>query len=68
MHAQKRGARVCVDKNVRNAPDSEDRTGAQPVTIDDLGWTKSKAALIRAQLSAFAEDWDDPSMNAYDAL
>lgn len=36
------------------------------LTIDDLGWTTEDAARIRAQLAAFAEDWDDPTMDVYD--
>jgi uncharacterized protein (DUF433 family) len=36
--------------------------------IDDLGWTPEQAARVREQLKPFADDWDDPSMNVYDAL
>ena len=36
-----------------------------PLTIDDLGWTPQQALEIRARLSSFAEDWDDPGMDVY---
>jgi hypothetical protein len=35
------------------------------LTIADLGWTEKDAARIRAQLSSFAEDWDDTKMDVY---
>lgn len=40
----------------------------QALTIDQLGWTPEEAAAIRASLSAFAADWDHPSMAIYDGL
>jgi hypothetical protein len=39
-----------------------------PLLVADLGWTREEAANVRAQLSTFAEDWDRPEMDAYDAL
>lgn len=38
----------------------------KPLSISDLGWTREQALMIRGQLAAFAEDWDDPSMDIYD--
>jgi hypothetical protein len=39
-----------------------------PRRIEDLGWSRSDAADVRARLQSFADDWDDPDMNVYDAL
>jgi hypothetical protein len=36
--------------------------------VADLGWTRDEAAAVRAQFGSFAEDWDAPEMDAYDAL
>ncbi len=38
------------------------------LTIDELGWTESKAAKVRGQLASFVEDWDDPRMDIYNDL
>lgn len=38
------------------------------LTIRDIGWTREKAADVRAQLASFVDDWDDPAMNVYDDL
>jgi hypothetical protein len=38
------------------------------LTIDDLGWTREQAAVVRALFGIFAEDWDDPAMDVYDGL
>jgi uncharacterized protein (DUF433 family) len=35
--------------------------------IEDLGWSAAEAAETRERLQAFAEDWDDPAMDVYDA-
>jgi hypothetical protein len=40
----------------------------QPLTITDLGWSVTKATVIRERLAAFAEDWDDPRMDIYNEL
>ena len=37
------------------------------LTLAEIGWTKKKAVEVRAQFASFAEDWDDPSMEIYDA-
>jgi hypothetical protein len=34
--------------------------------VADLGWTREEAALTRARLLAFEEDWNAPGMDAYD--
>ena len=39
--------------------------GERNLTIDELGWTRAKAAQARAQMAAFAVDWDDPVMDIY---
>lgn len=36
--------------------------------VTDLGWTPEEAAKVRQQLRPFADDWDDPSMDIYDAF
>ena len=53
-----------------NETDREPRSsaGKQRLTIQDLGWTLEEAAEARAELSAFAADWDDPAMDVYDEL
>jgi uncharacterized protein (DUF433 family) len=35
--------------------------------IADIGWAPDYAAKLRWRLQSFAEDWDDPSMDIYDA-
>jgi hypothetical protein len=40
----------------------------RPLNIADLGWSASKATVVREQLAAFAEDWDDPRMDVYNEL
>lgn len=39
-----------------------------PLRIEQLGWTRADAADVRARLQSFADDWDDPEMDVYDAL
>ena len=34
--------------------------------ISELGWTTEKAAAMRHKFAAFADDWNDPAMDAYD--
>ncbi len=36
--------------------------------LDDCGIGASQAADLRQRLAAFAEDWDRPEMNSYDAI
>ncbi len=36
--------------------------------IADLGWTRKRAAQVRASLAAFEEDWNAPGMEEYDKL
>lgn len=40
----------------------------RPLNITDLGWSVSKATVVRERLAAFAEDWDDPRMDIYNEL
>ncbi len=35
------------------------------LSIDDLGWSREKAAGVRSKLASFIEDWDDPRMDIY---
>lgn len=42
-------------------------TGGE-LTTDDIGLTPEQAAGLRMMFGAMAEDWDDPSMDAYDEL
>lgn len=38
------------------------------VDLEALGINPAQAADLRARLTSFAEDWDRPEMDAYDAL
>ena len=38
------------------------------LTIASLGWSREKAAAVRASLASFASGWDDPDMDIYDEL
>ena len=38
------------------------------VTLSDRGIDEADAANLRARLHTFAEDWESPEMEAYDAL
>lgn len=40
---------------------------ASCLSIRDLGWTREQAKAVRAKLSSFAQDWDDPHMDVYNA-
>jgi hypothetical protein len=40
----------------------------ESVDLRERGFGESQAAELRQRLSTFAEDWDRPEMNAYDAL
>ena len=50
------------DNSTYNASSSRARS------IRDLGWTTERAAAMRHKLAAFADDWSDPAMDAYDDL
>jgi len=39
-----------------------------PRKIDQLGWSKPEAIESYLRLRNFAEDWDAPGMEAYDAI
>jgi hypothetical protein len=39
-----------------------------PATLDERGIDQAQAADLRYRLAAFAEDWDRPEMDSYDAL
>jgi hypothetical protein len=49
-------------KHAKAAPPAEPK-----FTIRDLGWTRERAREVRAKLATFAVDWDDPSMDIYNA-
>ena len=36
------------------------------VDLQERGIDQTQAAVLRAQLAAFAEDWESPEMNVYD--
>ncbi len=38
------------------------------VDLSSRGITKEQAANLRTRLQSFAEDWESPDMDAYDAL
>jgi hypothetical protein len=56
------------------APRREARSqGAEAVPgrdhpLSELGWSREKAARVRASLRAFDEDWNAPGMEEYDRL
>jgi len=35
------------------------------IRTSDLGWSPQQAVAIRPGLSSWAEDWDDPALDAY---
>jgi hypothetical protein len=39
-----------------------------PLRIEQLGWSRADAADVRSRLHSFADDWDDPDMDVYDAV
>jgi len=41
---------------------------AGAIDLRDRSIDENQAAQLRARLSAFAEDWESPEMEAYDAL
>ncbi|HZZ28337.1 MAG TPA: hypothetical protein VFE46_10085 [Pirellulales bacterium] len=55
------------------APDGNDQQvivtflESQSVDLADRGIDEKQAADLRARLAAFAEDWQRPEMDAYDA-
>ncbi|HEY3322620.1 MAG TPA: hypothetical protein VGP72_19340 [Planctomycetota bacterium] len=57
-------ARRIGRKRRAKSPKRAREAGAR-LTIADLGWTVEDAANVRAKLASFAEDWDDPKMDAY---
>ncbi len=42
--------------------------GPGPVDLRARGMDEAEAAELRGRLQCFAEDWDRPEMDAYDAL
>ena len=42
--------------------------GHHRVDLEARGINEAQAADLRARLQAFADDWDRPEMDAYDAL
>lgn len=40
----------------------------EPVRLAEHGINEEQAADLRLRLAAFAEDWDRPEMDSYDAL
>lgn len=41
---------------------------SQSVNLVDRGIDEKQAADLRSRLAAFAEDWERPEMDAYDAI
>ena len=41
---------------------------SDPILLADRGIDQQQAADLRRRLGAFAEDWDRPEMDVYDAL
>ena len=56
------------------APEGGDRQvivtflDSQTVNLADRGFDEKQAANLRSRLAAFAEDWDRPETDVYDAL
>ncbi len=42
-------------------------SGAEPVDLTERGIDQQQAADLRRRLGAFAEDWQQPEMDVYDA-
>jgi len=40
----------------------------QPIELADRGINEKQAANLRQRLRTFAEDWDHPEMDVYDAV
>jgi hypothetical protein len=60
-----------IAKSTKNSASLDSRRKANSVTrprltLRDLGWTREQAMQVRAKLSTFALDWDDPAMDIYD--
>ncbi len=60
-----------IAKSTKNSGSLDSRRKANAVTrprltLRDLGWTREQAMQVRAKLSAFIPDWDDPAMDIYD--
>jgi hypothetical protein len=58
---------IAADEQAENGRPSP-RAEGRKATVEAFGWTREEAAEIRASLASFAEDWDDPAMDVYDAL
>jgi len=43
-------------------------TGGGAVNLKKKGFSRSKAADLRARLKSFSQDWNRPEMDAYDTL
>lgn len=43
-------------------------TTQNKLSLDALGWTAAEALETHLRLRSFAQDWDYPGMEAYDAL
>ena len=56
-----------VSSNGRKRGQDAPRPKTPGLSLRDLGWTREQAKAVRAKLSSFAEDWDDPRMDVYDA-
>lgn len=61
-----------ANQALQTKPDQDQHEPAQAeigvLPLEQVGWTPEEAARVRAQLFSFVEDWDDPEMDAYDAL
>ncbi len=44
------------------------RLSAAPVDLADRGISQEQAADLRRRLAPFADDWDRPEMDVYDAV
>lgn len=68
MHAIPRNEQSADDESGPDAATPQLAPVTAPLRIDQLGWTRAEAADIHARLQSFAEDWDDPDMDVYDAI
>lgn len=65
-----RNGRVELIENPNNVPEGTwvivTFVRAGEINLEALGIDREQAKVLRASLSAFAEDWDSPEMSIYD--
>jgi hypothetical protein len=64
---KRRGDRESAHQ-IEAGPPRVTKKAPENASISRLGWSRAKAAEVRASLRAFDEDWNAPGMEAYDRL